>query len=710
MSSCEASATHRNTSQTTDRPDGREDVEDQTDSQRQTTQNDRENTTQNQPGTRTKVDRKLTPIQLFMITVNGTLGAGLYVRSAQILELAGPVAVVCSFLGLGFLAWAVMQCIAELLCIWPVGGALPLFVMEFVDKELGYAVAIAYWFTYTVGFAALVAISASTVSYWMPGATFYIHIVVYTVLPFVLGAINVMKIGWYGYVEVVFGVIKLSMSYTDWLHPDIYDKGAAPDFVSALMLVSSTASELCGKIPKWGSNPLTNSRMTIPIATFAYTGVEIIAASIIEARWDTVPSNGQDGQSANNAENAQNLQDDPPTQDDSNRTPRPDQGNDIGEDRNKYQKESAITIIKATAVVVPIFIGIAYTITGLLIALGLSRDDPGLPRLSWIESTTSTVSSTNIATSTATSTATEPSGERFKSIPSPLVLIAKKARIDYLEHIFNAFILFTALTCANTNLYVASRTLYGITRNIIAPSGVSKLISRLGETDRNNVPQLALWSSVIASIWIPLIEIPGGFKTNTSFGWAVGILVHSGSVSVIIVWACVCLAYIRYCSCIENNENKVALQQAELYPLATLQRQPQDQSQNQPEDHPYRNYFQPLLAWIALGLCICILIIFNGAFLWKKFHLVPLLTGYLPIFVFILIWIGLKIWKTDMRLWKTLDKKAVLESVKKLNGLRDTSLAPSEAATTAVNTNGSMNNQDLPSNLPQSAGNIHHRR
>ncbi|KAF0644709.1 hypothetical protein FPSE5266_11382 [Fusarium pseudograminearum] len=293
--------------------------------------------------------------------------------------------------------------------------------MEFVDKELGYAVAIAYWFTYAVGFAALVAISASTMSYWIPHATDVVHITVYTALPFVLGAINILEIEWYGYVEVVAGVIKLfillitiviliAIDAKYWSHPsEAYDKDAAPGFVSALI-------------------------MTIPIATFAYTGVEIIAASIIEAEWGTKPKNGQEGQSAGNAENAQNLQDDQPTQDIRNRTRRPNQGNDVEEDPNRDRKESAIATIRATAVVVPI------------------------------------------------------------------------------------------------------------------------------------------------------------------------------------------------------------------------------------------------------------------------------------IFVFILIWFGLKIWKMDLHLWKTLDENAVKESVEKLNGLRDKSLAPTEAATTAVNTNGSTNNRGLRGSRPRSAGNIHHRR
>jgi amino acid transporter len=80
-----------------------------------------------------------------MITVNCTLGTGLYWRGGQILELGGPLAVTLSFLLVGFLSWAIMQCITEMLCIWPIPGALSVYVSEFVDAELGIAVGVAYW-------------------------------------------------------------------------------------------------------------------------------------------------------------------------------------------------------------------------------------------------------------------------------------------------------------------------------------------------------------------------------------------------------------------------------------------------------------------------------------------------------------------------------------------------------------------------------------
>ena len=81
-----------------------------------------------------------------MITINATLGTGLYWRGGLILQLGGPLAALLSFLLVGLLAWAVMQTITEMLCIWPIPGALSVYVSEFVDVELGIAVGMAYWY------------------------------------------------------------------------------------------------------------------------------------------------------------------------------------------------------------------------------------------------------------------------------------------------------------------------------------------------------------------------------------------------------------------------------------------------------------------------------------------------------------------------------------------------------------------------------------
>jgi len=130
-----------------------------------------------------------------MITLNGTLGTGLYWGGGRILEIGGPVAAVLSFLLLGILAWMVMQCITELLCMWPVPGALSVYVSTFVDEDLGIAVGITYWFTYSVSFSALIASTAEEMAFWKNTSNIVFKgLVLFLLLPILLTAINWLRI------------------------------------------------------------------------------------------------------------------------------------------------------------------------------------------------------------------------------------------------------------------------------------------------------------------------------------------------------------------------------------------------------------------------------------------------------------------------------------------------------------------------------------
>ena len=205
--------------------------------------------------------------------------------------------------------------------------------------------------------------------------------------------------------------------------------------------------------------------MSISVATFAYVGIEVIAACALEARW---PSESTDGH-ANPG------------------TGRPN-GNLIG----KTVKFSAIFIsILATA---------AYTLGGVLGTLDISRDDSQLPRLSWL--------GTNQTTQNTTTN-------------SSFVLIAAESKIQHLADIFNVFLVFTCLSCAGTNLYIASRTLFGLASRLEGGSRGKRgyflrIVAWFGKTNSHNVPLRAMIFSAVAFWWVPFLQLIGGGHSSVN--------------------------------------------------------------------------------------------------------------------------------------------------------------------------------------------------
>ncbi|KAF6822269.1 hypothetical protein CPLU01_12129 [Colletotrichum plurivorum] len=532
-----------------------------------------------------------------MITINGTFGTGLYLRSGQILELGGPVAVLISFILLGFLSWAVMQCITEMLCIWPVPGALLLFVRKFVDKELGIAVGVAYWFCYSVIFAATIAAAATTLDYWTADIPGFTVGVVYVVLPLALVAINMLKIEIFGWFEVVTGAIKIGFLLIIMVCLiAVYGKNGVSD-ESKKSWDEKLFEHDTDAASKWAEAFF----MCLSIAAYAYVGVEIIAVSTGNA-------------------------------------------------------------VKFAAGFAPVAIAFAYISSGLLVSIDLQRTDCDLPQLSWINRTECPVTNGTALNETAS--------DSKNSTSSPFVLVAKRSHIKGLDDAFNAFIVFTALTSANTSLYVASRTLFGLTRNVHGPGIILESLSWFGKTDRNRVPLRAMLLSAVAFCWVPFLqEQEGGFDTGGPIGKFFEILGQLGAVSVIIVWTCQCLAYIRFHRCIRKHEGYLSQEEIHLV---------RDRKQGS-VNYPFRSHLQPVLAYLALIGCLIVLIVCNGAFLWKEFDFFPFLSGYLTIFVFLALWFGLKIFQQAPWSFVDLNEVNVKELIEHLDELRSASMEQPES-------------------------------
>lgn len=114
------------------------------------------------------------------------------------------------------------------------------------------------------------------------------------------------------------------------------------------------------------------------------------------------------------------------------------------------------------------------------------------------------------------------------------------------------------------------------------------------------------------------------------------------------------------------------------------------------DTYPYQRHWQPALAYGALGTCLFILLVCNGVFLWKKFHVSPFLRGYLTVralklitrlqranrpqqtICFFGVWVLLKLYKKSWSPWNTLDVKSMKDLIKELNDIRYRSLEQPE--------------------------------
>ncbi|KAI1324444.1 amino acid permease/ SLC12A domain-containing protein [Xylariaceae sp. FL0255] len=522
-----------------------------------------------------------------MITINATLGTGLYWRSGQILELAGPVAVLVSFVVITVLVYFVMQCISELLCRWPVPGALSVYVSKFIDHELGIAVGIMYWLTYSISFAAIIGVVVGEFHYWSSvELEVFDIIVIYLAIPVALVFLNLLPVKYYGWCEVAFGTIKLLFLLTI----------GVTLFVLAVTQDTSDGAAYYNWHDNAGSwdteaspSPFPAYLTAISTAVFAFVGIEVIAACALEAK----PAPSSELPTRNEA---------------------------------RAQTPTLDRMTRFSAVWLSVIVGAAYTITGVFATLNVKWDDDNLPILSWL----------NIMS---------PCGSVSDSA---FVLAPYQRNLHTLASVFNAFLIFTAVTCANTNLYIASRTLYGLTRQLRDSNNwFARRLSYFGKTTPKGVPKRAVFLSAIF-LWVPFIQLQGYSSSNNTCSKSstsastsqpsqkiqnvIDILSELGSVGVVIVWGWECVAFIRYHYYMRKHRDYLSR-----HGITRLKRSA--------DDYPYRSQGQPAIGYIAALGCLIVLGLIDSGSIWHQFYTESFLAEYLAVIVFFALWGFIKIFR-----------------------------------------------------------------
>ena len=257
----------------------------------------------------------------------------------------------------------------------------------------------------------------------------------------------------------VFGLPKLvfKLTHTVWENPIEFDRDAAQNWFVSFWYVCGLEQQVhvCSN----------DTSMSLHIAAFAYTGVEIVAASALEVKW-----------------------------------PHKDKKDDrVATDFSQRSEQSLLVgkTVKFSSVYISFLATIAYTVAGTLASSNMHRSDCSLPRLSWLTS----------------SECPEHLRESKGFTKSVFVAIAKESGIPHLANAFNVFLIFTAITCACTNLFVSSRSLFGVTTRLDGgpgQPGLLRLLAFFGRTNRNKVPLRAMIFSAVAFWWVPFLELKGG--------------------------------------------------------------------------------------------------------------------------------------------------------------------------------------------------------
>ncbi|KAI9319814.1 amino acid permease/ SLC12A domain-containing protein [Dichotomocladium elegans] len=141
---------------------------------------------------------------------------------------------------------------------------------------------------------------------------------------------------------------------------------------------------------------------------------------------------------------------------------------------------------------------------------------------------------------------------------SPFTLVFEKGSLESVAHIMNVVILITVLSCANSGLYVATRTLLALSQEGIA-------WKRLSYIDRRGVPLWSLVCTALVSVITFITSlIPGKYLYV--------VLTSLSGVAGFVTWAGIAYAHFRFrkaCK-VQNKDRSVIPMHAPLHPFGDL--------------------------------------------------------------------------------------------------------------------------------------------
>ncbi|KAG9496423.1 hypothetical protein J7337_013011 [Fusarium musae] len=188
---------------------------------------------------------------------------------------------------------------------------------------------------------------------------------------------------------------------------------------------------------------------------------------------------------------------------------------------------------------------------------------------------------------------------------SPFVIAFQRSGVSVVPSIINAVVCTSAISSGSACIFIASRTLFGLSCDGHAPQFFQRC-------NRFGTPHYAVGMSCLLS---PLVYLTVVNNTSVVFSWFVNITTVAG----LIGWVVIQVTYLRF--------------------FAGLKKQGYSR-----EDLPYKSPFQPYVAWATL-LVVSLVILFCGFDVFVKGHFTAqgFITCYINIAIFAMLYAIFKI-------------------------------------------------------------------
>ncbi|OIK16642.1 amino acid permease [Bacillus sp. MUM 116] len=252
-----------------------------------------------------ELKRTMKSRHLFMMSLGGIIGTGLFLGSGYAIGEAGPFGAILAYLVGGLLMYLVMVCLGELSVVMPVSGSFQAHATKFIGPATGFVVGWVYWLSWAMYVGLEFTAAGVLMKRWFPDVPVWIWCAIFIILLFSINSLTTKTFAeteyWFAGIKVfavlmfiivglgaIFGVIHLKHASTPYLThflgDGLFPAGMVGIFVSMMSVIYAfQGSEIMGVAAGETEEPEKNIPRAIRNIVFRILIFYVLAMFVLSA-------------------------------------------------------------------------------------------------------------------------------------------------------------------------------------------------------------------------------------------------------------------------------------------------------------------------------------------------------------------------------------------------------------------------------------------
>lgn len=227
-----------------------------------------------------QLKRAMKSRHLFMMSLGGVIGTGLFLGSGYAIGEAGPMGAIVAYLVGGLLMYLAMVCLGEVSVQMPVSGSFQAHATKYIGPATGFTVGWVYWLSWALYVGLEFVAAGVLMQRWFPDVPIWIWCAVFIVLLFSINSLSIKSFAeteyWFAGIKVlavilfiivglgaVFGIIKMGSEpapfLTNFTGDGLFPTGMVGVFICMMTVIYAfQGTEMMGVAAGETENPEKN--------------------------------------------------------------------------------------------------------------------------------------------------------------------------------------------------------------------------------------------------------------------------------------------------------------------------------------------------------------------------------------------------------------------------------------------------------------------